>query len=157
MAFNRCATALLVFALASALPALAAITPEQNAAMAPIRQFTTGFNRGDMKMAVAACDSPASVLDDFSPHIWQGATACADWAKAFVAAARASKLTGGVVTMGAPWQVSLTGDRGYAVIPVTYTYKLAGKPVTESGSVWTLALRKASSGWVITAWAWAQR
>src|SRR5579863_10002297 len=100
MTFNRCATALLIFALASALPALAAMTPEQNAAMAPIRQFATGFNRGDMKMATRACDSPASVLDDFSPHIWQGATACADWAKSFVAVARASKITGSAVTMG---------------------------------------------------------
>jgi hypothetical protein len=50
----------------------------------------------------------------------------------------------------------VTGDRGYVVVPVTYTYKQNGKPVVEPGSVWTFALQKMSTGWHITGWAWAQ-
>jgi hypothetical protein len=57
--------------------------------------------------------------------------------------------------LGKPWQVQVHGDRAYVVVPATYTYKQRGKAETESGSIFTLALKKVAAGWRITAWAWA--
>ena len=52
--------------------------------------------------------------------------------------------------------MTVTGDRAYVVEPVVYTYKQHGKPVTESGSVWTLAMIKTGGAWRVSGWSWAQ-
>ena len=36
------------------------------------------------------------------------------------------------------------------------TFKVHGKQVTQTGSVFTVALRKLAAEWRITAWAWAK-
>jgi hypothetical protein len=136
------------------LPVLAA-SADTAAVMAPLQQFMHGVSTNDMKLAAAACASPASILDDFPPHIWQGPTACADWATAFTAANKQAGVTAPRVTLGKPWTTSVTGDRAYAVVPATFTYLLHGKPSSETG-VWTVVLDKAAPGWRIRAWAWAQ-
>jgi hypothetical protein len=60
------------------------------------------------------------------------------------------------VTISKPRRVAVTGDRAYVVVPATYKYKQKGKPVTESGAVWTFALQKLTGGWRVAGWAWAQ-
>ena len=50
--------------------------------------------------------------------------------------------------------IDITADRAYVVVPATYSYKEKGPPVTEPGSIWTLALKKGEAGWRITGWAW---
>lgn len=124
--------------------------------MATVHQFVDGFNRGDTKTGLAACASPASVIDEFPPHEWQGPAACANWANAYAADAKKNGVTDGIVTLGTPWHVDVTGDRAYVVVPATYTYKQSGKPVAEHGSIFTVALRKTAAGWRITGWAWAR-
>jgi ketosteroid isomerase-like protein len=49
-------------------------------------------------------------------------------------------------------------DSGYAylVTPTTLTFTKAGKPVTDHATV-TMTLKKGSSGWQITGWAWADQ
>lgn len=121
---------------------------------AAINHAVAAFNRGDMKSWAAACASPASIIDDFPPHAWNGSTACSDWVGAYSANTKQSGITGGMVTLGTPWHLTVTGDRGYAVYPATYTYKQHGKPMKEAG-VFTMALQKSSARWLITAWAWA--
>lgn len=158
-------------ALKLSLPALLAVLVAQaGAAAAPagppaviatIHQFVNGFNNGDMKTALAVCASPASIIDEFPPHTWQGPTACADWARALEASNKTAGITGGTVTVGNPWILDVTGDRNgnyaYVVVPASYAYKLHGKPQVESGSIWTLTLKTTPAGWRITAWAWAKR
>jgi hypothetical protein len=122
---------------------------------ATVRQFVDGFNTGDPKRAVPACADRAMIIDDFPPHRWEG-SACADWARDVAAANKSAGITGGIVTLGKPWHVTISRNLAYVVVPATYTYKLHGKPVTESGSVFTLVLKKSAAGWRITAWAWAQ-
>jgi ketosteroid isomerase-like protein len=151
---------LVIVALTAALlcvcaPGKAAASDKSDV-MATIAHALAAFNRGDMKTWVAACASPASVIDDFPPHEWQGPTACADWASAFAAYSKKNGITPGPVTLGTPWHVVVTGARAYVVYPASFNYKQNGKPVKESGSVLTLALMKAAGGWVITGWAWAQ-
>lgn len=151
----------MIFGLAMVLvmtPALAAAPPvagDKAGVMAAVNQFIDGFNTGDRKSMLAACATPASIIDDFSPHEWQGPTACADWAKAFDATSKAEGITAPVVTIGTPWHLDVTGDRAYVVAPSTYAYKLRGKPTTEPRSVWTFALRKTAQAWRITGWAWS--
>jgi ketosteroid isomerase-like protein len=155
MTFKRFAAAFLVLALAGPLTARPARAVGENAVMATIQGFVAAFNAGDSKAVLATCATPAVIIDDFPPHVWQGPTACADWVSAYANDAKKNGITDGLVKLGKPWHVVVTGDRAYAVIPATYTYKLRGKPVTESGSIITLSLEKLAS-WQITGWAWAQ-
>ena len=53
---------------------------EQSDVMAPIHQFVDGFNKGDVNSALAACSEETSIIDEFPPHEWHGAGACAKWA-----------------------------------------------------------------------------
>jgi hypothetical protein len=128
----------------------------QSDVMATVNQFVDGFNKGDVKSALAACAPSAIIIDDFSPHEWSGAGACATWVAAYGADADKRGITDGVVTLATPWRVDVTGERAYAVIPATYAYKQHGKPVTETGAVITIALQKLPAGWRITGWAWSR-
>jgi ketosteroid isomerase-like protein len=144
----------LACSLALVMPNSAIASPATDA-LAVVQQFVNAFNSGDTKAEAALCTSPASVLDDFSPHTWQGPTACADWGSGYEAWAKQNRVTGGTVTIAKPWHVDVTGSRAYIVVPATFAYKDQGKSVTQTGSVWTVVLVKAAAGWRITAWAWA--
>jgi len=150
-----------VVAIVAALqiPASAQLTPASATAdvMAVVRQFVDGFNKGDLKMLLAACAEEPSIIDDFPPHEWHGAGACARWSSDYDADARKNGITDGFVSIGKPFHVDVTGDRAYIVGPADYVYKLKGKPVKEIGSVFTLTLQDGSAGWRITGWSWAKR
>ena len=146
----------LIVALAVALAAGPAAASEKTDMMATLHQFMDGLNKGDVKTALAACASPASIIDEFPPHEWQGATACADWANDFEAYNKKSGITDPIATIGKPRHIDITGDRAYVVAPATYTYKEKGKKLTESGSTLTVALQKGAAGWRMTGWAWSK-
>ncbi|HMK71939.1 MAG TPA: hypothetical protein VK454_01295, partial [Myxococcaceae bacterium] len=114
--------------------------------MATVNQFIDGFNKGDTKTALAACASPASIIDEFPPYVWSGATACADWARDYDAASKKDKITDQAVKLGKPKHVDVSGDRGYVVVPANYSFKLDGKPTAENGSLFTVALLKGADG-----------
>ncbi len=128
----------------------------QTAVLASIHQFVDGFNKGDTKMAVAACADETSILDEFPPHEWHGAGACAKWLSDFDADAQKNGITDGVVTLGKASHVDINSDYAYVVVPANYTFKQKGKPVSEVGSIITLSLHKNPAGWQITGWAWAK-
>ena len=148
--FKRFALLLFVVGSVPAFPAAAA--SDSSAVMATVNQFIDGFNKGDTKTALATCATPASIVDEFGRHEWQS---CADWARAYAADDARQGITDGIVTLGKPWHVDVTGNVAYVVVPAAYAYKQHGKPMQETGSVWTLVLNKGASGWRITAWAWA--
>jgi hypothetical protein len=147
-------------ALAAAAVTAIAVAPQTAAAseetdvMAAVFQWVDGFNKGDMKAAVAACAAETSIIDNIPPHEWHGAGACSKWATDFSAYAHRNGITDWAVTPGKPRHVTITDDRAYVVVPATYMGKEHGKPVTESGSIWTLALQNGRTGWRITGWAW---
>ncbi|HUI82560.1 MAG TPA: nuclear transport factor 2 family protein [Bryobacteraceae bacterium] len=128
----------------------------QTAVLGPIHQFVDAFNKGDMKAFLATCADQTSILDEFPPHEWHGTGACAKWASDFDADAKKNGITDTVVTLGTPSHVDITADRAYVVVPANYNFKQKGKPVSEVGSIVTLALQKSSSGWKITGWSWAK-
>ena len=144
--------ALVVVAFAAG-PVFAA---EKDDVMTPVKQFVDGFNKGDVKSAVAACAEQTSIVDEFPPHEWHGPGACANWAKDFDADAKKNGITDGKVTIGKPRHVDISGDRAYVVVPASFAYKLKGKPTKETGSTLTVALQKGASGWLMTGWAWTK-
>ncbi len=124
--------------------------------VAVVHQFFDNLDPKTLEKALAACDSPVSILDEFPPHVWYGPTACADWWKALLAYEEMSGITDGVAKLGPPWAVDVSGDRAYFVGPTVYTYKQHGKPVQEPRAVFTVALRRTDAGWRITSWAWSK-
>src|SRR3954469_10200448 len=114
---------IILFALAGLIAATPLAASEATDAMAPVHQFVDGFNKGDAKTALAACAEQASIIDEFPPHEWHGAGACAKWADAYEANAKKEAITDGVVTLGKPTHVDVTGDRAYVVVPAGYAWK----------------------------------
>lgn len=124
--------------------------------MVPVHQFVDGFNQGDTKTAAAACADQTSIIDEFPPHEWHGAGACSKWMDDYDADAKKNGITDGIVTLSKPRHIDITADHAYVVIPSNYTFKQKGKPVKETGSMFTFALQKGQAGWRITGWAWAK-
>ena len=134
--------AVAVFAAAQ-IPASAQTPPSATAdVMAVVRQFVDGLNKGDLQMLSTACAEQVSIIDEFPPHEWHGAGACAKWSSDYDADAKKDGITDGLVTLGKQSHVDVTGDRAYIVGPADYAYKLKGKPVKEVGSILTLGLQR---------------
>ena len=125
--------------------------------MVPVHQFVDGFNKGDVKTALAACAEQTSIIDEFPPHEWHGPGACATWANDFDADAKKNGMTDPVVTLGKPRHVDVVGDRAYVVVPATFTFKQKGKRVKEAGSTLTISLQKVAADWRMTGWAWTKK
>lgn len=156
MQLARFAVAMVVAAtMLCGIPAEAGAS-DPSAVLATVRQFVDSFNKGDAATGEAACASPASIIDEFPPHEWHGATACADWSRAYDENAAKNGITDGFVTLGTPWHIDITGDRAYVVVPATYAYRQHGKPVLEPHSLFTVALKKLPAGWRIAAWTWSK-
>lgn len=146
----------IVFALiVAALSSGPLAASEKTDVVTVISQFIDAFNKGDMKAALAICADMTSLIDDLPPHEWHGDGACARWSTDFAAFNKAHGITPGAVTLGKPRHVDVTGQRAYVVVPASYSFTEKGKAMKESGSVITVALQKAASGWRMTAWAWA--
>lgn len=139
-----------------AVTILAAGASDKTDVMVPVRQFVDAFNKGDTKTAEAACAGQAFIIDEFPPHEWHGEGACGEWMKAYDADARKNGITDGIVTLSKPRHIDITEDRAYVVVPASYAFKKNGKLVKETGSMFTIVLKKGEAGWRILGWAWAK-
>jgi ketosteroid isomerase-like protein len=124
--------------------------------MATVRQYIDAFNRADIKVMAACFALPGLILDGLAPHVWHGPTASEDWYRDVLAAAEHEGATDYFITLGKPLHADVTGDSAYVVVPARMTFKIHGKQVTQSGAIFTTALRKSADGWRIAAWAWAK-
>jgi ketosteroid isomerase-like protein len=88
-----------------------------------------------------------------APHVWQGATATQDWYRDVLMEGEAHGASGYVVTVGEPSHDDVNGASAYVVLPATMTFDVKGAKVTQSGAVFTVALRKTADGWRVAAWA----
>ena len=138
------------------LAAAATVASDKTDVMTVVRQFVDSFNKGDMKTAAAACAEQTSIIDEFAPYEWHGAGACSQWMNDYDADAKKNGITDGVVTLGPPRHIDVTGDRAYVVVSANYTFKQKGKLVKETGSLLTIALQKGDAGWRISGWAWSK-
>ena len=124
--------------------------------MGAVHQYIDGFNNGDANVMAATFAVPGSILDGMAPHVWQGPTATQDWYRDVLVEGEQHGASGYLVTLGEPLHNNVTGDSAYVVVPATMTFKVHGKQVTQTGAVFTVALRKLAEGWRIAAWAWAK-
>jgi len=124
--------------------------------LAAVRQYIDRFNKGDEKGMAATFAVPGSILDGMAPHVWQGPTASQDWYRDVLIEAKQHGASDFFVTLGEPRHNRTTGESAYVVVPATLTFKVQGQQVTESGAIFTVALRKLAEGWRITAWAWTK-
>ncbi|MER6028546.1 nuclear transport factor 2 family protein [Streptomyces sp. NPDC001851] len=127
-----------------------------NDPMAALVQYVDAVNRGDAKAMAAVCADPMQILDGMAPHVWQGPTASEDWWRDVIAEGEHVGASGYHITLGEPRHVEVTGDHAYVVVPTTMTFDLRGKRLTQTGSVFTVALRRVDTEWRLTAWAWAK-
>ena len=130
--------------------------PVPEDALTSVHSFVDAFNKGDVKGMAACCVIPMSILDGLAPHVWHGPTACEDWFRDVLIAGERELAGDYLVILGRPWRVDVSGDHAYVVIPATMRFTVKGNQVTQSGSVFTLALRRIPAGWRIAAWAWAK-
>ena len=121
-----------------------------------VKQYGHAVASGDMKGAAALCTSPAVVIDDFPPHVWQGPNACAEWQAGLNAMIRQGGMTDARVTIGPASHLKVTGDVAYGVYPAVFSFKQKGKPQTEPGT-WAFAMKRAGGAWRISGWSWASR
>jgi hypothetical protein len=127
-----------------------------NEPIAAVRQYLDGFNKGDAKVMASAFANPGSILDGMAPHVWHGPTAAEDWYRDVLIEGKQHGASDYSVAVGEPLHNNVTGDSAYIVLPATMTFKLGDKQITQSGSIFTVALRKVAEGWRIAAWAWAK-
>ncbi len=133
----------------------AAVT-KANDPMAAVLQYVDAFNTEDPKAMAAACANPMQILDGMSPHVWQGPTAAEDWWRDVLSEGEHLGASGYHITLGEPRHVDVAGDYAYVVVPTTMTFELEGKQVTQTGALFTVALRKVDTEWRLMAWAWAK-
>ena len=127
-----------------------------NDPLAAVKQYIEAFNKGDGKGMAETFAVPGSILDGMAPHVWQGPTASQDWYRDVLIEGEQHKASDYFVTLGEPLHNNTTGDGAYVVVPATMTFKVQGQQVTQTGAIFTVALRKLAEGWRIAAWAWAK-
>lgn len=146
-----------ILAAAMALPAFTtgpASASDASDVMATVTKWVDDFNKGDMKPFLAACAPRAAVVDGFPPYAWQS---CARWMDAYHANNKVIQLTDGRLSIGKALSSYMTGNTAYMIYPATFSDKEKGKSIVYRGT-WTITLRKAHGGWVITgsASAWTE-
>ena len=127
-----------------------------NDPLAAVNQYIDAFNKGDNNAMAATFAVPGSILDGMAPHVWQGPTASQDWYRDVLIEGERHSASGYFVTLGEPLHNNTTGDSAYVVVPATMTFKVQNQQVTQTGAIFTVALRKLAEGWRIAAWAWAK-
>lgn len=123
--------------------------------MAPVQKFLEAFNKGDVAGAAAAhlVDEDLVIIDEVAPHLWRGPQAFQTWGADLAAHDKKLGMTDQKVTIGKPAVAEATGEFAYVVVPATYTFKQAGKPMREPAHM-TFALKKTAGGWLIHGWTW---
>jgi hypothetical protein len=121
-----------------------------------VRQYIDGFNNCDVDVMAATFDAQGSILDGMAPHLWLGPTAAKDWYRDVLVEGEQHGAGGYVVTLGEPLHNNVTEDSAYVVVPTTMTFDLDGKQATQTGAMFTAALRRRPDGWRIAAWAWTK-
>jgi ketosteroid isomerase-like protein len=129
--------------------AVAGPTPEVT-----VHDFIDAFDRGDGAAAAATNTADVTIIDEMSPHAWQGPSAFQGWAGAVMADAKAQGESGNKVTLEKTIRSQVDGDTAYLVTEAVYSYDKKGVATAERARM-VFALRKDGADWKITAFAWA--
>jgi hypothetical protein len=133
-----------------------ALAMDKTDAMALAQKWADAFNKGDFKSDAAVCADDAVIVDDFSPHVWQGRGACTRWYNAFLAYAAKTQITDAEIALGDAQHLDIDSGYAYLVSAVTLSFRKAEKPVKEAGII-TMTLHNSGTGWRMTSMTWADR
>lgn len=137
--------------------ALAAGSSSAKEPIAAVRSYIEAFNRADIEGMAAQFASPGFILDGMAPHVWQGPRAARDWFRDAQAIAQKQNVTEEVITVtGEPLHYDVKGKSAYIVVPVSFSYKVNGKPVRQAGAQFTAALSESNETWRLSSWAWTK-
>ncbi len=122
-------------------------------ALAAVKALVAAINAGSIAATQAAMTGSPAITDEFPPFHWDGKNAVADWMNGFAADAKAHGVTDDAVTIDTPLHLTVAGGHGYAVVPMTYTYKQNGKKVTEN-ALFTVSLVRSGGTWLVSSWSY---
>jgi ketosteroid isomerase-like protein len=120
---------------------------------AAVNAYNDTLNKNDLPGAAAYYTPAPTIIDEFTPHIWSGAGAFAQWGADYGVYAKDRGMTEGSMRLLKPRHVSVEGDRGYAVVPAIFDFERGGKQVHEAG-IMTFAMQRIDGAWKIAGWAW---
>lgn len=118
-----------------------------------IARFSAALHAGDSKTARTFLAPRTVILDDVAPYYRGGPKAFEDWQADLAKASAARDMSEEDAVLGAPTRVEVTGDRAYAILPATHTFKMKGRMMREVAQL-TFTLAKDPTGWKIVSWAW---
>lgn len=134
----------------------ASATPDEVDVIRKVREFIDSYNKGELTAAVSLCAAQSSVIDEFPPYVWQGATGCADWSKDFDARSKKLGISVSRVTLGRA-RIDVSENRAYVVVPATVAFKQNGKQLAKQNPILTVTLLSEGNGWQITSLALAAK
>ena len=97
---------------------------------------------------------PTAIVDEFAPYHWTGASANAGWFAGLQKSMAQEHRTDIALKLGAPDQLSVNGNKGYAVFPTIINSRMHNRTMAERGA-FAFALEKSDGAWHIVSWAWA--
>ena len=123
---------------------------------ATVQRYVEAFNNADEDAMAACFANPGVILDGMAPHVWLGPSATREWFREALAESEHLGVSDFAMTVGAPLHDNVRSDAAYYVAPAALSFKVKGRPVTQSGAAFTVALRKVDEQWLITAWSWTK-
>jgi hypothetical protein len=113
--------------------------------------FMSTLSRGSQPMVFAK--RGVCIVENFSPYLFCGLQAVANWSAGFRSHAAADGLANLAATFGEANDFSQSGKRAYFSLPTTWTGIAAGKHFEEHGA-WSFVLVQEDAGWRILAYGW---
>lgn len=128
----------------------------QSDALQPLTRFIDNMNKGKIESAIASCSEQMVIIDNVAPYRWHGSDACADWADAQDAFARARGISNLIFRLGEITRFELDGTHAYAVIQASYSFQLDGQSALVRGTL-TAAMEATGTGWMMSGFAFSER
>jgi ketosteroid isomerase-like protein len=119
-------------------------------------RYVDAFNGADVDAMASECADVMQILDGMAPHVWVGPTATRDWWSDVLTEGEHLGASGYRISLEEPRHVDVTDDCAYVVVPATMTFDLRGDRRTQTGSTFTVALRRSGGAWLIAAWSWSK-
>ncbi|HEY3927885.1 MAG TPA: nuclear transport factor 2 family protein [Candidatus Koribacter sp.] len=144
-----------MLALALCAAGLLSVAAAAQEVTAPITQMLKAFNSGDVKaIAAVYVSGEVSITDEVPPFHWSGANANDSWLADLAKAEKAAGMTETKVGFSSALRTEIDGDTAYVVVPTTYSWKQAGKAMTENATM-TFVLHKDVGAWKVASWTWS--
>jgi hypothetical protein len=157
MLVPRLLSSLLLAGLVSlAAPAPAAAPAIDPQVLVPLKTMAAGMTAVSAAQVASAYTADATLVDEFPPFVWTGPGAASKWYAGFTAFSKQLGLTKPHAVVGAARFVHMDGTaRAYAVVPMTFTFEVKGKPGTEHGD-FVLVLVKSGGAWKMASSTWSK-